>query len=246
MNDLQIFSNPEFGSIRTLDEDGKVLFAATDVAKALGYSNPHDAISKHCRYLVKREVPHPQAPDKLIELNFIPEGDVYRLITHSNLPDAEKFEHWLFDDMLPTLRKTGSYSIVQADPSLPPELALADRTLTAVKKIYQMQISQGERLDKLEATKNIDHAQAQAIKKTKNVNIVDQLGGKTSQAYKALSRKVFSEFWNDYYAAFGIQAYANTPAIRYEEALKYARTWQPCTNTKIEIEQANNQTSMFS
>lgn len=55
LNELQIFSNPSFGSIRTLDEDGKVLFAATDVAKALGYSNPHDAISKHCKGVAKRE-----------------------------------------------------------------------------------------------------------------------------------------------------------------------------------------------
>lgn len=92
MNELQIFSNPSFGSIRTLDEDGKVLFAATDVAKALGYSNPHDAISKHCKGVAKREA---LTNGGVQELNFIPEGDVYRLITHSNLPDAEKFERWL-------------------------------------------------------------------------------------------------------------------------------------------------------
>lgn len=253
MNDLQIFSNPEFGSIRTRNEDGKVLFAATDVAKALGYSNPRDAIARHCPHVVKRDI-GVQTGTKAdgtpamqnVELSFIPEGDVYRLITHSNLPDAEKFEHWLFDDMLPTLRKTGSYSIIQADPSLPPELALANQTLAAVNKIYQMQLSQGERLDKLEATRNIDYAQGRAIVKAKNINIVEQLGGKGSQAYKIMSKKVFSEFWNDYYDAFGVQAYADTPAVRYEEALKYAKTWQPCTNTKIEVEQANNQTSMFS
>lgn len=118
MKDLQIFRNPEFGSIRTLDEEGKVLFCASDVAKALGYSNAPDAVKRHCRYIVKRDIPHPQAPDKTIEVIFIPEGDVYRLITHSNLPDAEKFEHWLFDDMLPTLRKTGSYSITPKMDSL--------------------------------------------------------------------------------------------------------------------------------
>ena len=71
MNELQIFSNPEFGSIRTLDEDGKVLFAATDVAKALGYSNPHDAISKHCKGVAKREA---LTNGGVQELNFIPEG----------------------------------------------------------------------------------------------------------------------------------------------------------------------------
>ena len=146
MNKLQIFSNPEFGSIRTLDEDGKVLFAATDVAKALGYSNPHDAISKHCKGVAKREA---LTNGGVQELNFIPEGDVYRLITHSNLPDAEKFERWLFDDMLPTLRKTGSYSIVQADPNLPPELAMVEGLLNSMKQMYSTQQRHDKAIEQL-------------------------------------------------------------------------------------------------
>lgn len=58
----------------------------SDVAKALGYDQPHKAVDRHCRYGTKHTVPHPQAPDKQIEMSFIPEGDVYRLITHSKLP----------------------------------------------------------------------------------------------------------------------------------------------------------------
>ena len=77
----------------------------------LGYKNPWDAVKKHCRYLAKREVPHPQNPTKKIEVNVIPEGDLYRLIAHSELPAAETFESWVFDEVLPTLRKTGSYTI---------------------------------------------------------------------------------------------------------------------------------------
>lgn len=72
------FQNPEFGSIRVIEENGKYLFCGTDVAAALGYSNSRDAIIRHCRYVVKRDAPHPQSPDRKISMTFIPEGDLYR------------------------------------------------------------------------------------------------------------------------------------------------------------------------
>ena len=108
-NEIKIFDNAEFGKVRIIEEDNKPLFCGSDVAKALGYTRPYDAIAAHCRYTVKRSIPHPQSPDKQIEATFIPEGDVYRLITHSKLPTAEKFEKWVFDEVLPTIRKTGGY-----------------------------------------------------------------------------------------------------------------------------------------
>lgn len=111
-NELQIFKNNEFGEMRTIEENGKVLFCGSDIAKALGYARPNDAISAHCRYTVKRSIPHPQSENKCIEMSFIPEGDVYRLISHSKLPGADRFESWIFDEVLPTIRKTGTYSIL--------------------------------------------------------------------------------------------------------------------------------------
>lgn len=110
MTDIQIFNNPEFGTVRALEENsGTVLFAATDVAKALGYAKPQDAVAKHCRYSVKRGVPHPQAPDKTIEMSFIPESDLYRLVFSSKLPAAEKFTDWVTSEVLPSIRKSGHY-----------------------------------------------------------------------------------------------------------------------------------------
>lgn len=109
MNELKIFENPEFGKVRTIEDGGKFLFCGSDVAKALGYLNPRKALSDHCRYVTKRYAPHPQNPDKQIEMSFIPEGDVYRLIVHSKLPNAEKFESWVFDEVLPSIRKHGAY-----------------------------------------------------------------------------------------------------------------------------------------
>ncbi len=115
-SEIQIFKNEQFGEIRTIEENGKVLFCASDIAKALGYSNPRDAISKHCRCVAKRDVPHPQNPNKQIEMSFIPEGDVYRLIAHSKLPSAEKFESWVFDEVLPSIRKHGAYMTSDTRP----------------------------------------------------------------------------------------------------------------------------------
>lgn len=109
MNELKIFQNPQFGEIRTITEDGVTLFCASDVAKALGYKKPSDAVAVHCRYTAKRSIPHPQSPGKTIEMNFIPEGDIYRLAARSELPGADSFERWIFDEVLPSIRKHGAY-----------------------------------------------------------------------------------------------------------------------------------------
>lgn len=116
-NKIEIFENAEFGEIRTIEENGKILFVASDIAKALGYVKPANAVNAHCKYALKRGIPHPQGKG-ILEVNIIPEGDVYRLITHSKLPSAEKFESWVFDEVLPSIRKTGSYVVV---PTLPKE-----------------------------------------------------------------------------------------------------------------------------
>ncbi|MDY5511499.1 MAG: phage antirepressor KilAC domain-containing protein [Eubacteriales bacterium] len=114
-NELQVFENNQFGQMRTITENGNTLFCATDVARMLGYSNPHDAIARHCRGVVKREGvstttnQHGVSTQQTNQMSFIPEGDVYRLITHSKLPTAEKFESWVFDEVLPSIRKTGAY-----------------------------------------------------------------------------------------------------------------------------------------
>ncbi len=112
MNEIQIFNNSEFGEIRTLEQNGKVLFCGSDVAKALGYSNSRDALIRHCKGVVKHDTP---TNGGIQSIRFIPEGDLYRLITHSKLESAEKFESWVFDEVLPSIRKNGSYSMKKDD-----------------------------------------------------------------------------------------------------------------------------------
>lgn len=109
MNNLQIFEKMEFGQIRMVEVDKKPYFVATDIAKCLGYANTSKAINDHCRWVTKSYIPHPQNENKILEVNAIPESDMYRLIVNSKLPNAEKFESWVFDEVLPTIRKTGGY-----------------------------------------------------------------------------------------------------------------------------------------
>lgn len=109
--EMEVFENTEFGAIRTIvDENGNVLFCGSDAAKALGYQKPQNAIRMHCRrYALKQGIPHPQNPNKTIEMLFISEPDLYRLIAHSNLPAAQQFEAWIYETVLPSIRKHGAY-----------------------------------------------------------------------------------------------------------------------------------------
>ena len=119
MNELMIFNSSEFGKIRTLEEDGKVLFCGNDIAKALGYGNPRKALNDHCPHVTKRDIgvetgrkADGSPAIQIVPMSFIPESDVYRLITHSKLESAQRFEAWVFEEVLPTIRKTGSYQLV--------------------------------------------------------------------------------------------------------------------------------------
>lgn len=148
MNDLQIFKNAEFGDIRTTEIEDKPYFMASDVAKALGYSRPNDAISIHCRATVKHRIP---ISGKEQDVNFIPEGDLYRLIVKSKLPSAERFEAWVFDEVLPSIRKNGGY--IAGQETLSDDELMAKAVLVAQKKIEERdKVIEQQRL-KIEADK---------------------------------------------------------------------------------------------
>ena len=106
MQKMQMFESPEFGQVRTLTENGEVLFCGNDVAKALGYARPKDAIAAHSKGAVKRRLLSNGGKQEFV---FIPEPDLYRLIFGSKLPTAEKFTDWVTKEILPAIRKTGVY-----------------------------------------------------------------------------------------------------------------------------------------
>lgn len=129
LNELKVFRNEEFGQVRTVTVDGKLHFIATDITKALGYTNSSKVINDHCRWVTKCYIPHPQSNGKSLEVNCVPEGDLYRLIAHSELPSAEKFEEWIFDKVIPSIRKNGGYIVNQEN--LTPEQIVANALIVA-------------------------------------------------------------------------------------------------------------------
>ena len=109
--DLMVFTNDMFGNVRVVMKDGKPYFVGKDVAKCLGYIDTVSALKQHCKGVVKCHLPHPQSATKTIEVSIIPESDLYRLISHSELPSAVKFQDWVYEEVLPSIRKKGYYSV---------------------------------------------------------------------------------------------------------------------------------------
>lgn len=109
MSNIQIFNSPDFGTVRTLDNDGTVLFCGADIAKALGYSNPSKALNDHCKGDLTKRYPITDSLGRTQDAIFIPESDLYRLVFGSKLPTAEKFTDWVTETVLPSIRKHGAY-----------------------------------------------------------------------------------------------------------------------------------------
>ena len=109
--EISTFNNTEFGEIRTIQKNGEVLFCGKDIAAALGYADPKKAIIQHCKENGVAIYPLIDSMGREQQAKFITEGNVYRLIAHSKLPGAERFERWVFDEVLPSIRKSGGYGI---------------------------------------------------------------------------------------------------------------------------------------
>ncbi|MDF2083818.1 phage antirepressor KilAC domain-containing protein [Bacillus pseudomycoides] len=152
-NNLQVFNHGEFGEVAIVQVEGKAYFASTEVAIILGYADPHKAIKQHCKedgWVVRPVViPH---KNQTVDKKFISEGNLYRLIARSRLESAEKFESWVFDEVLPTIRKTGGY-VSNADLMVNTYFgALPQEQQTLVKGLFvnieeqQKQLSQAQKV----------------------------------------------------------------------------------------------------
>jgi len=228
-NKLEIFKNDEFGVIRTIEENGKVLFCGSDVAKALGYANPNKAINDHCRAITKRDTP---ISGKIQEINYIGEGDVYRLVTHSKLPSAEKFESWVFDEVLPTIRKHGEYKI----PKTPME---------TLELMFQVQKENAEKIEKLdtrvyeiEENSPLNPGEYNLIntKVSERIrNIKRELGieratrEQNSELYRAINSEIKS--------ITGVRTRSQLRQKDLDKVLDFIRDWEPSKATRVILNQ---------
>lgn len=142
---LQQFQNEEFGSLEILMIDGKPYFPATECARILGYTNPQKAIRDHCKGVNESFTPSAGGIQKK---KFLPEGDLYRLIIRSRLPSAERFEKWVFDEVLPSIRKHGAYL---TDAVLDQVLQSPELAFQLFQELRAEKEKTGALLDKLEA-----------------------------------------------------------------------------------------------
>lgn len=230
MNELQIYNNEEFGDIRTVTINNEPWFVGKDVAEALGYSNPRKAIGDHvheddkgvtkCDTLGGRQ-----------DLVIINESGLYALIFGSKLESAKRFKHWVTSEVLPSIRKTGAYQ----KPMSPVEMM----------RIQLGMIDDHEgRITDLEQNMTLDYGQQMSLGDVVNRAVVDVLGGKDSNAYHEIGRKVFAECNRDLKHYFNVNARNNVPKKKFDEAVNYVKNWQPSTNTRILIQDCNAQLRM--
>lgn len=229
MNDLQIFSNEEFGQVRTTVIDGEVWFVGKDVATALGYSNARDALVKHVEAEDKGVAKCDTLGGKQ-DLVIVNESGLYSLIFGSRMENARRFKRWVTNEVLPAIRKTGHFEMEHYSPEM-------QAILMHDKKLIKID----ERVTTLENTMTIDYAQQQALGKAVNYVVIDALGGKGSEAYREISKKVFSECNRDLKRYFRVNSRNNVPKKRFDDAIEYVQHWQPCTNTQIAIKECNSQ-----
>lgn len=232
MNELQIFNSEEFGDVRTMNIDGQPWFVGFDVADALGYKNQSDAIMKHVeeedrRLILKSQITTlADVPNR--GFTFINESGLYALIFGSKLESAQRFKRWVTSEVLPSIRKTGNYQ----KPMTPEQM---------MRVQLGMIDGHEERISKLENTMNIDYGQQRGLEKEVAKVVIESLGGKDSNAYREIGKKVFSECNHDIKDYFRVNSRNNIPRLRFDDAVEYIRNWTPCSNTRMLIKEHNMQ-----
>lgn len=227
MNNLQIFNSAEFGEIRTVVRDNEPMFCLADVCKALDL----EQVSRVKSRLKEDGVTTSKVIDRLgreQDASFISEANLYKVIFQSRKESAERFTDWVTSEVLPEIRKNGSYQ-----KQLSPQ---------EIMRIQLGMIDDHEgRITNLENNMTIDYGQQKTLEGIVNNTVIECLGGKNSNAYHEIGKKVFAECNRDLKNYFNVNARNNVPRKRYDEACEYARTWKPCHNTMMLINNCNAQ-----
>lgn len=194
MNELQIFNNEEFGQIRTVEIDGEIYFVGKDITEVLGYANASKAITDH---VDEEDKLNNESLSSLGQRGgwLINESGLYSLILSSKMPNAKKFKRWVTSEILPTLRKTGSYGM----PNMSTEMK-------AILMIDQKQVKMEQRMDRLEYDIPLYGSEADELSSHVKRKGVSVLGGKQSEAYKdtEICSKVYRDIYDQVKREFGI------------------------------------------
>lgn len=241
MNEITIFNNPEFGDVRTIMIDGEPWFVGKDVAESLGYERTADAIRKHV-----------EEDDKLTrsfadsgqsrQMYIINESGLYSLIFGSKLESAKKFKKWVTSEVLPQLRKTGSYGTPKL-PQTPVELL--ELHYEAIKQVDNKVNTLEERFNEFEQTLPLLPEDADDVSKEVKKRVVEILGGKDSNAYhdKSLSQTVFKDAYKDLKRNFDVNSYKAIKRQRKGAAIELARAYQAPLYLQERIRYTNAQMS---
>lgn len=239
MGDLKIWVNTEFGELRVVDMNGEPWMVGKDVAQALGYANTKDALASHVDeedkcIIQKSENATFDIPNR--GLTIINESGLYSLVLSSKLPGAKRFRRWVTNEVLPSIRKTGSYAV--------PKLS---KEMQALFLLDQRTVQQEARLTALENTMTVDYSQQQTLKKAVGRVVVEALGGKSAPAYNDphVRGKLFSECNRDVQDWFRVNSVCNVPRKDFTQAVEYIQRWKPSTNSVMLIQQTNAQTSLY-
>jgi prophage antirepressor-like protein len=227
LNEIQIFESPEFGQVRTVTINNEPYFVGKDAAEKLGYSNTRDALLNHVEEEDKADVVIYDGSQNrnMVAIN---ESGLYSLIFGSKLPSAKRFKKWVTSEVLPSIRKTGTY-----------QKPLNEREIMRIQLTMIDDVV--ERVDKLENNMTIDYGQQKVLERLVNSTVITVLGGKESNAYKEVSKKVFSECNRDIKDRFNVNSRSNVPKVKFEEACAYIKKWQPSGKTSKLIEDCNAQ-----
>lgn len=233
MNEIQIFNHADFGQIRTVNIDGEPWFVGNDVAQVLKYANPRKAFGDHVD-AEDKGVTKCDTPGGIQNLTIINESGLYSLILSSKLPSAKKFKHWVTSEVLPSIRRTGMF-------------VGGSKELQAIFMLDSRTVQHEQRIAALEDSMVVDSGQQRALADQVNMVVVAALGGRDSAAYadKSLRSKLYSECNRDLQRWFRVNSRNNIPRKRFDEAVEYIQRWRPSTNTAIEIQQSNGQTSLY-
>lgn len=235
-NHLQLF-NFENQQVRTLTINEEPYFVGKDIATILGYKNTKDALLKHVDEEDKLGAQIATSGQRR-EMTIINESGLYSLILSSKLPNAKKFKRWVTSEVLPTIRKTGSYQLPQTPEG-------------QIRLLLKSNVHMDERLTNAEEDiallKNkseIDSTQRFQLQKARNKRAIEVCGGKDRNFYKTRSRKVFMELAHDFKEYFEIPRYDALRKEDFDKAIEFVEGWYPSVLLKREIDEVNAQTNL--